>query len=112
MPIDKNYNSHCCNKANWPVIFPKNSDKGLKACFAQYIFLRQFFYGGSVLRRGHSGEMLELPGEIVDRGISQLIGDLGKIKLPVPDELLGGINFHTVKIFNDAGVPLFRKKLF
>lgn len=56
--------------------------------------------------------MLKLSGKIVDRGISQLIGDLGKIKLPVPDKLLGRIDFHAVKIFNDAGIPLFREKFF
>lgn len=53
--------------------------------------------------------MLELPGKIMDRGISQLIGDLGKVKLPVPDKLLGCIDFHTVKIFNDTCVSLFKE---
>ena len=51
--------------------------------------------------------MLELSGKVVNRGITKLIGDLGKIKLPVSDELLGRIDFHAVKIFNDASVPLF-----
>lgn len=56
--------------------------------------------------------MLKLPGKIVNRGIAQVIGDLGKIKLPVPYELLCCIYFHSVKIFDDAGISLFAEKLF
>ena len=56
--------------------------------------------------------MFELSGKIVNRSVSQMIGNLSEIKLPVPNELLGRIYFHAVKVFNDPGACFLAEKLF
>ena len=71
---------------------------------------RQSLYGSCIFCRSHSRYLFKLSGKIMNRGISQKIGNLGEIHVIIPDQLTGKINFHSGKKFNGSTLILFPKK--
>ena len=51
----------------------------------------------------------KLPGKIVNRCVAKLLGNLREIHFICADELLGCIDFHKRKIFNDTKLLCSRK---
>ena len=51
---------------------------------------------------GRHARNFELPGKIMDGRITHGIRYLCKIQALVPDQLLGGVDFHPGKIIDDA----------
>ena len=60
---------------------------------AEKSVLGQRLHGGSIFGGGHSCDLLELSGKVVDGAVAQSIRNLGEVKAPFPDHLPGGVNF-------------------
>jgi len=84
--------------------------KRLIAALAFRLF-SQNFDGRRVLGRRHFGHLLELPREIMDRGVSQVVGYLGEIHVVVTDQLLCHIDFHFAEIVDHTAVVLVAEEL-
>ena len=66
---------------------------------------------GRIFRRSHLNKFFKLSGKIVDGIVAQIIGNLGKIHLPFPDQAFGGIDFHQGKIIDDPIACIIPEKL-
>ena len=75
------------------------------------IFLCQCLDRDCVFRRRHSGKGLELPGKVMDGGITEGIRDLRKVCLFLPDHLFCFLDYQLRKVVDHPAVLFFLKEL-
>ena len=75
------------------------------------IILCQCLDRDCVFRRRHSGKGLELPGKVMDGGITEGIRDLRKVCLFLPDHLFCFLDFQIRKVVDHPAVLFFLKEL-